>query len=221
LWVRLHAEHPRTGLWPLALHGLDTEPDRPWVEGEVFPAGSQVPPVTAIEGELEQLWVEITSDEDDENEDDAAERVALIAPYSSWPGLAPTGEQQGSPDERADEYARQVLDGSARLGLVIAGSGAEALATIGWTGPANYVNPGLISAVLATWEERFGARVIGLGFDTLRVSVTAPPTTIDQALLVAAEHFAFCPDNVWQGEGSLAVYAEDLVGATSWTFWWD
>jgi hypothetical protein len=64
---------------------------------------------------------------------------------------------------------------------------------------------------------------VGVGFAELCLSVAAPPMTIDDALPVAAEHFAFCPDNVWQGRHpfTLAGYAERLVGAASWTFWWD
>ena len=36
-WARLRAEHPRSGLWPLLLAGMDSEPARPWVVGEVAP----------------------------------------------------------------------------------------------------------------------------------------------------------------------------------------
>jgi hypothetical protein len=38
---------------------------------------------------------------------------------------------------------------------------------------------------------------------------------------VAAEHLAFCPDNVDGSVHELAEYAEQLIGAHSWTFWWD
>ena len=57
----------------------------------------------------------------------------------------------------------------------------------------------------------------------LYVSVTAPPASVDEALPVAAEHFAFCPDNIWQGRQpyTLTAYASRLVGANSWEFWWD
>jgi hypothetical protein len=51
--------------------------------------------------------------------------------------------------------------------------------------------------------------------------VAAPPATFEHALNVAAEHHAFCPDNVWQGSGSLEEYAKGLVGAERWSFWWD
>ncbi|MFE5491809.1 DUF4253 domain-containing protein [Streptomyces virginiae] len=53
--------------------------------------------------------------------------------------------------------------------------------------------------VLRDWEHRFGARVVAVGFDTLHLSVAAPPMSGQDALLVAAEHFALSPDNIWQG----------------------
>jgi hypothetical protein len=42
-----------------------------------------------------------------------------------------------------------------------------------------------------------------------------------EARAVAAEHFAFCSDNVYQGVGSIREYAEELPGAARWSFWWD
>ncbi|MGH3167444.1 MAG: DUF4253 domain-containing protein, partial [Trebonia sp.] len=40
---------------------------------------------------------------------------------------------------------------------------------------------------------------------------------------VAAEHFAFCPDNVEQGTATtIRAYAAEYVRSkTGWTFWWD
>jgi hypothetical protein len=70
-------------------------------------------------------------------------------------------------------------------------------------------------------EDRFGVRVVQVGFDILHLSVAAPPVTTDHALQVAAEQFAFCPDNIQQGgEGSdsLAAYAEQIRGKNSWWF---
>ncbi|MFI5527740.1 DUF4253 domain-containing protein [Kitasatospora sp. NPDC051853] len=49
------------------------------------------------------------------------------------------------------------------------------------------------------------------------------PQAARDAFLVAAEHFAFCPDNIWQGHHptTLAGYAERLALSRSWDFWWD
>ncbi|YCK38544.1 DUF4253 domain-containing protein [Actinomadura sp. ATCC 39365] len=59
-------------------------------------------------------------------------------------------------------------------------------------------------------EHRFGAVVVGVGFADLYVSVASPPATLQEALHVAAEHFAFCPDNI-----TVAAYVERLVGLDS------
>ena len=38
---------------------------------------------------------------------------------------------------------------------------------------------------------------------------------------MAAEHYAFCPDNIDQGPGSIEDYAPGLVNLDRWDFWWD
>jgi hypothetical protein len=81
---------------------------------------------------------------------------------------------------------------------------------------SNQVAP--LLAMLRSWEDRFGARLVRLGFDTLDVSVAAPPTTEEHALHVAAEHWVFCPDNVDQGPGSLQEYAASIRGRNTWSF---
>jgi hypothetical protein len=56
----------------------------------------------------------------------------------------------------------------------------------------------------------------------LFLSVGVPPATHEEAP-AAAEHFAFCPDNIWQGHepNLLAAYAERLADDDTRTFWWD
>jgi hypothetical protein len=78
-------------------------------------------------------------------------------------------------------------------------------------------------SVLRSWEDRFGIRVVALTFDQLVLSVAAPPTTQAEAEAVAAEHFAFCPDNIAQGHHeTLQEYAaHEIVGRRIWSFWWD
>jgi hypothetical protein len=46
---------------------------------------------------------------------------------------------------------------------------------------------------------------------------------MSQALPVAAEHLALCPDNIWPGrkDETLATYAERLIDDAIWVFWWD
>ncbi|MEU3609865.1 DUF4253 domain-containing protein [Streptomyces sp. NPDC035033] len=227
-WGRIRAAHPRTGLWPLLLEPLDGEGAdfRPWASGELFPGEASRLSDHDPAAVLAHWWEGCTSAGEEEDALSAGERLAVTAPYgAAWPGLAPGRAPAEDPDRLAEEHAEALLSfgAEARLGLVEAGSGAEALVVAGWSGPANHENDtARIAAVVADWERRFGARVFAVGFDTLRLSVAAPPATLEEALPVAAEHFAFCPDNVWQGHATdLVAYAGHLVGADAWTFWWD
>ncbi|MBC6447113.1 DUF4253 domain-containing protein [Actinokineospora xionganensis] len=229
LWARLRAEHGRSGLWPLLLqaHDVDDDEFRPWGAGELFPAGMSKPQGHDPAALLAGWWADHTTVAEDVDMLPPAERLAVTAPYGrDWPGLAPSADRGNDPDRVADDLADELLAvfSKLRLGLVAADRGSDALTVAGWVGPLNHTNDTAeISAVVADWERRFGVRVVGVGFATLDLSVAAPPTTHEQALAVAAEHFAFCPDNVWQGREpcTLTAYAERLVGERSWSFWWD
>jgi hypothetical protein len=225
-WSRaceLRAAKP--GMWPVLLEGA-------WESSEAIAPGPTERIAEYDAGELLAGWwrqhalpeVEEGEEEDEESRD---ERLGVIAPFGDeWPGLAPSIEPTQDPDEAAEELGDVLLSvrDDVHLGLVEARSGAEALVVLSWGGPTNYCSTPEIAAVVASWERRFGARVVHLEFDVLRLSVAAPPTTLDEALPIAAEHFAFCPDNIWQGEvdvQSIQDYAEKLVGQASWIFWWD
>jgi hypothetical protein len=55
------------------------------------------------------------------------------------------------------------------------------------------------------------------------LTVAAPWVIPGHAEQVAAEHFAFCPDNIVQGAaGTIGAYAARYVlGEADWWFWWD
>ncbi len=207
LWTRLREAHAASGLWPLLLEPLrpdDAGEFRPWATGELYPEDMSSPQAHDPAALLAAWWDKYADEE--------------------WPGLAPGREPVRRPDEVAAEFAEAFAARKPyiRLGLVAADRGADALTAAGWSGPANYDNDtAKFSAVVRDWERRFGARVVAVGFDTLHLSVAAPPISTDEARLVAAEHFAFCPDLVRQGSHTLAAYAETLVGAGHWEFWWD
>ncbi|WP_230210967.1 DUF4253 domain-containing protein [Streptomyces kaniharaensis] len=173
---------------------------------------------------LREWWDGVAVCRTDDPEE-AGERHAITAPFgSTWPGPAPSPDLVADPDEHARALATRLLQGrpALRIGLIPAGSGADALSACGWSGPVNHENDtGKIAAVLRSWEERFGARVVGAGFNTLHLSIAAPPASMSQARVVAAEHLALCPDNILQGTGTLTAYAQCLVSADSWMLWWD
>ncbi|MFF4100436.1 DUF4253 domain-containing protein [Streptomyces sp. NPDC001903] len=196
-----------------------------WLRDELSPASMSDPDDHHVEPVLREFWAEVVPDPEEGEGPDGA---GLTAPFGrDWPGLAEGRTPREDPEEAAlalaDGLIRDGVLPGPRLALVPAGRGADVPTAMGWRGPVNHENDtALISAVLRSWEERFGARVIALGFDELHVSVAAPPPTTAAALPVAAEHFAFCPDNVWQGSGSVRAYADEAVtGVGHWAFWWD
>jgi len=73
-------------------------------------------------------------------------------------------------------------------------------AAIGWCGPYNHENDvARLCAVLRSWEDRFGIRLLALSYDRLTVSVSAPPRTLAEAEAIAVEHYAFSPDTIDPG----------------------
>ncbi|WP_328790352.1 MULTISPECIES: DUF4253 domain-containing protein [unclassified Streptomyces] len=200
--------------------------ERWWQEREFSPERMSDPDDHHVEPVLREFWSAVVPDPEE-----GAEGEELIAPFGrDWPGLAEGGtasDGPGGPDAVACGLADGLIASgvlpSPRLALVPAARGADVPTAMGWCGPTNHeTDTALISTVLRSWEDRFGARVVALGFDELHVSVAAPPRTIAHALPVAAEHFAFSPDNVWQGSGSIRAYADEAVtGSNHWGFWWD
>ncbi|MET9787583.1 DUF4253 domain-containing protein [Streptomyces canus] len=220
-WTALGTPAARAGLLPVLIEvgGSQGGPD----EWELMPGEMSYPGDHDPEELLAEYWAYAIEEPDDLDE--------TIAPYDeAWPGPAPApASLRIDPDRRAAETADALLDEGSwfkepRLALVPARRSADIPAAIGWTGPMNFEgDTARICAVLRSWEDRFGIRVLALGFDQLVLSVAAPPTTQDEAEAVAAEHFAFCPDNITQGDHeTLRAYAEHAVlGQRVWSFWWD
>ncbi|GGS54224.1 DUF4253 domain-containing protein [Streptomyces griseoviridis] len=158
-----------------------------------------------------------------------AERVGAVGTTGDGerPGPAPAATLTADPARRAAETADALAESRAplarpHLALVPARRSADIPAAIGWGGPADE-DTGRLGAVLRSWEDRFGIRVVALGYAHLLLSVAAPPTTPAHARAVAAEHLALSPDTVHQGGAvSLDAYAEQhVLDRTSWHFWWE
>lgn len=221
LIARLRGEHHRTGLWPLLLCD-DTE-----VYGERCTVGVVPPePLEHIEkwsahDVMQRIWDGLCQ----VGEDDLgpAYDLELLAPFgNTCPGMARAGGLLADPDILANQQIPRFVDHETRLALVPVRRGADVLPVLGWSGAANHVSRTAgLSALLRSWEDRFGARVLRLGPDRLDVSVAAPPTAPEHAEAVAAEHWTFCPDRVLQDSGSLAAHAQEIRGRRSWSFWWE
>jgi len=154
----------------------------------------------------------------------------VVAPFGAeWPGLAASPSE---PPADAEQMAAQVLadlmddeDAVEELDLLerpCRSKDLPALAEERGRGCRPY-DMAEMCTVLRSWEERFAARLIGLSDDRVTVSVAAPVRTMSEAEAIAAEHFAFAPDNITQGDDeTLRAYAANrILGKHAWFFWWD
>lgn len=196
LWARLVADFPATGLWPVVALDLGSDAARPWRDGEFDGPSDDIPDV---EGVLRKgLW--------DEHDDGDRWRYEFA-------GLAAGDHDGGAVTLRTPREVGGVA-------LVPAARPADIMAQLGWWGACNYDLSGPdITAVLRSWEDRFGAIITHLGFDVLELAVARPPTGA-QAALLAREWYLFCPDSIDQGVGSLEALTEAATG-TVWGYWWD
>jgi hypothetical protein len=224
-WRRLVDLFAETGLWPLLLASLGADHrDRPWHSGELEPV--PLPRVDALEAGavLAEGWADslVPIGEDP--------YVEHLRPFgSAFPGPADPLRREGPPALMpADAFH---LWAPRRVGLVPCRRPADTVALTGWQGAINRRSPEQVSAVLRSWEDRFGVVLAGLGFATLTVLVPHPPADEPEALRIAAELAALCPDVLsedgpvdgfgYLAGGTVAGLARALVDRPVWTLWWD
>jgi hypothetical protein len=117
--------------------------------------------------------------------------------------------------------------GPARIGLVPAARPADVLALVGYNGTVNgYGTPELLSAVLRSWEDRFGAVLVEVGFAHIRLLARRPPRTLPDAQAVAAELYLmgdeFWPiDKPGTAEKVIGGIAEHILRIPIWSLWLD
>jgi len=197
-WKRLYARRRETGLYPLLLEYPD----------------DSFEPVGGGYGADEDAGSYFRGEWTDDS----------WPPFKEWPGLAPPAAVVTDPDVCAGEVATAVArDGRARcLALVQVARGADTPAALSWSGMTNHMTARELSAVLRSWEDRFGARVVGFGHGSLYLSVAAQPTDPRQARVLAAEHYLSCPDVFYEDPDlDWSTYHEELMHRREWRFWWD
>lgn len=233
LWDRCERSAAATGIWPV-VSGV-------FLYGPICPQRLRTPAdigAVALEAELEARWRALRARQARGFDptvflDDARELIESAReewehgwpPYEEWPGLAPAAPGSGLD---AAEVNRQVLahilrqtgehPAGGHLALVRAGRPADIPAVMAWDAEAPHE---FLSALLRSWEDRFGARVVGFEGATIHVSVTRPPVATADTSLVAMEHMLLGDDNHPPGDLDFADYAESLVGERHWFFWWD
>jgi Domain of unknown function (DUF4253) len=214
-WFELGQRSSSTGLVPVLLESDTRNAARPWESGELRPV--DLSGITALDAAtvLRRRWsLSVPSNME------IIEFSEMFSPYSAmFPGLGLAEQIAVSAAELREVLATQP---AARLALFPLARSADIVAYVGWPGAGSlYDTAAPVSAVLRSWEERYGARVFRVGPDTIDLIVQRPPRHPADALAVAAEQFALCPDIVVQAEGSIQALADQILGEPLWSLWWD
>jgi hypothetical protein len=220
-WARLSEKAAETGLRPFLLADMPGKPGRPWgTPGSTSDEVIDTPLDTTAIDRLDAAailagywWDDAVAFAEDE------EFREILAPFGpGFPGLAPAIAGELDPELMRRALYQYTRD--ARIGLVPAQRPADALARLGWQGAVNSRSTADITAVLRSWEDRFGARLLEVGFADIRLLVSRPPRTLEAALPIAAEHFAFS-EEAHGGLRAVDEIARAIVGNPFWDFWWD
>jgi hypothetical protein len=217
VWAALSAAHPGTGLVPFLAVSLPSDNRRPWDTGEFWatadPALLDGMDAAAV---LADMWDgEMPSDEEEAEDSWPAQ---MRAPFSrQFPGLAPPGD---TPLTLAEADTVLGALGAARIGLVPAARSADVLPLLGWT-PSDQSDALPIAAVMRSWEDRFGARLLRVGFAEISVLAARPPRETRHAQNLAAEQMVFCDECAGQGLSDVPSITGALLASPIWTFWWD
>jgi Domain of unknown function (DUF4253) len=183
-----------TGQWPL-LWSWNEDPAS-YLEQPIEP--DQVDAVD-VEAVLRRAWERIAEHPD-----------GLVEPVGPrWPGLA-EGSQVDPTTTRDPFQLAELSSVSARLMIVPCNRPADCVALIGGLA-ANEIDIAEISALIRSWEERFGAVLVAVEPCLATLAITAPPSEPEQALTAAAEQFGFCPPNTVEA-GTLQELASVLLG---------
>lgn len=222
-WRRLEAQRAQTGLFPVLLMFYEDV----WYPGE-GPLDDSAFDVTAYFREEWERYVRQKAEWAAAPPVEVPEGVEPWPedpgpPFDAWPGLAAGTTPTRDVGEHAAAMAADLArDGQPRhLVLVPVERSADVLLTIDFYKCNNHVDVDHLWAVIRSWEDRFGARLIAVDGGTVHVSVATPPRP-EEANRLALEHYLVCPDNIEQDfDVVFATYAERLVGAPRWSFWWD
>jgi hypothetical protein len=225
---------PRTGLVPFIARQLHGDPRRPWDDGthrnydyfqypaDPAPAGG-IDVAAVLRGHWDHL-AEFPGNDPGEDGWRDREHARMIAPFfSGFPGLAPGGARPLSPGQ-----VREALSyvPASRIGLAVADRPADALAAMGWL-PGNWFEGiGQVTAVLRSWEDRFGARLLAVGPDEFKLLAERPPRSRDAARHLAAELRALTASEFKSAWNDAAIdnindIARRLLRSPIWGFWWD
>lgn len=206
---QLQVAFPTSGLWPMltdggAIQGIGPVPVGEDVGWAYDPAG----PVPDAEPLLHDLWTA------------ASPHATTILPRT-WSGLVtpaqPGDAEQVSPLGHPAVWSHRF----GRLVLVPVSRPADVVLTLGPSAYNSRPSPEQLTAVLRSWEDRYGALPLQYSFKTLLVGIRRPPRTEAEVQAALVELFSVCPGLYDDPTLSDADVFDNLSGSREWALWWD
>jgi uncharacterized protein DUF4253 len=208
LWSELASTHD-PGWWPVVLGGHDDEARL--AEATQYCTASPATILQTAAGidtdELLQRW---KSEEDDLLEDEDWDSVG------EWPAHPQPSSTFALPYDALTKAPRTTV-----VAIVAVAEPTHVPAALGWGDWNACPPPEVHVAMLQRWSDRYSTQLVGVSSDVIEMRVMSPPTTRDESMRLAEEHFSYCGDIVDQGVGSVSALAATLLNGSAWYFWWD
>lgn len=142
----------------------------------------------------------------------------LRAPIGEWPLKVDTGPPGPSvaTDIVSGQYHNRV-----HILLIPTKFGWEVPAYLRWGDWNACPPPEYHIAALRSWHHDFSADLVGMNGDTINLRAANRPKTRETATKLARQQYAYCPDIIDQGVGSISALAATLMASEWWYLWWD
>jgi Domain of unknown function (DUF4253) len=134
-----------------------------------------------------------------------------------WPS---TGYVIDAPTVISDASTGEMLS-QVRILLVPAKSDSELPAYLKWGAWNECPEAQVHVAMLRKWKSIYDTELVGLTGEVMNLRVRKRPQNRAEALELALEMFAYCPDIVVQGTETVEALAASLLESDYWYFWWD
>jgi hypothetical protein len=239
LWLALSQLAGQTGLQPLLQVGADGDTDYRPVYDYIQPHSVALADNLDVATLLSRGWGDGLLEDWGESLEGDLDPLGIFQDYDPWSDpafagrFAPYGRQflglaPGNSERVSEDEITRAVDamGSAYLSLAKAARPADILPVIGWRATDKFRTPLPIAAVLRSWEDRLGARLLRIGPGAIIwLLVERPPHSLEAAQHIAAELRAFAEVWIDHRDGrwlkSILDIGPRLVNNPLWGFWWD
>lgn len=164
----------------------------------------------------------------------AAAKLTFPADLRKWPGAyqadglrAPLGNWPATVDAAlpGPSVATDLVSGKfydrVHILLIPTEFGWEVPAYLRW-GDWNACPPAEYHvAALRSWHRDFAAELVGMNGDTINLRAASRAKTRESAMKLARAQYAYCPDIIDQGVGTISALAATLMASEWWYLWWD